>query len=630
MTYRGDIDGLRALAVLSVVLFHFSYLDGGFVGVDIFFVISGFLITKIIDDAVNAGRFGITDFYIRRIRRIFPALFAVYAATAIFAVFYFFSFEADFVGKALLSSVFFVSNIFFLRQSGYFAENGTVNPLLHTWSLSVEEQFYIVLPLLIFALSTLAVKLRHAILATIALVSFIAACLMVDADQSSAFYLMQYRGWEFLLGSLLAIGAVPAIKSQRLADYAGIAGLVLIVASVAIMSRKLPFPGHGALAPCLGAALIIHSGAGWRTGVSRLLSTPPMRFFGLISYSLYLWHYPIQIIYAHFWGKAGDEMKLSLILLSVAIATLSWRFIELPFRQHKGDGRRASLPVFGAAAASMAVLAFASVQLGTAVRVVRNEPPQVATLLNYLDDGNRQSFRQGPCYLMSSSNDLSAFQASKCLEISPSKQDFLIIGDSHAGHLWPGLTQVLPEINFLQGNASGCRPIFDAQGSRCAKLMEFIFTQFLPGKRLDGIIVAGRWRKNDIDGIRQTALRLRQYADRVIVFGPIVEYKIPLPRILALEYAKLSNGSVDSHRKTDQKQLDEVLGRAMQAAGIEYVSVYQAICTPECAIWAEQHTVPMQFDTNHLTTAGAKELTRRVKRQLFPDLAMRGGEKTFE
>lgn len=631
MTYRGDIDGLRALAVLSVVLFHFDYLDGGFVGVDIFFVISGFLITKLIDDAVNAGGFRITGFYIRRIRRIFPALFAVYAVTAIFAVTYCFSFEADFIGKTLLSSVFFVSNVFFLGHSGYFDGGTSVNPLLHTWSLSVEEQFYVVFPLLMLALSRFAVRIRHAVLGAVALVSFAASCVMAYADQPVAFYLMQYRGWEFLAGSLLAVGAVPAPASRRLAEYAGAAGLVLVVASIAIMSRKYPFPGHGALAPCLGAALIIYSGAAWPTRVSRFLSTPPMRFIGLISYSLYLWHYPVRIFYGHIWGKAGDGTKLALILISIALATLSWRFIERPFRAQREDSG-GKLPVFGAAAASMAVLALISIQLGAAVRVVRQEPPQVAALLSHLDDGKGQSMREGICFLMASSNDLSAYQPSKCLEISPNKQDFLLIGDSHAAHLWPGFSQVFPQINFMQANASGCRPVFEPEGkSRCRKLMEYIFTQFLPGKKLDGIIMASRWRKDDIEDIKQTALRLRQYADRVIVFGPIVEYTMALPRILALEYAHLAGeGGVASYRKTYQQELDLELGRAMQAAGIEYVSVYRAICAPECSLWAEQDTVPMQFDYGHLTTAGAKELARRVKRQLFPDVAMQGGTGSTE
>ena len=630
MTYRGDIDGLRALAVLSVLLFHFEYLDGGFVGVDIFFVISGFLITKIINDAVNAGTLSITDFYIRRIRRIFPALFVVYAAVAIFAIYYCFSYEADFIGKALLSSVFFVSNIFFLRNSGYFDADAIVNPLLHTWSLSVEEQFYIVLPWLIIALGGLAMWVRHAALSAIALISFAAACYMAYADQSTAFYSMQYRGWEFLAGSLLAVGAIPAIKSQRMAEYAGAAGLALIIASVAILSKEHTFPGHGALAPCLGAALIIYSGAGWGTRVSRFLSTPPMRFIGLISYSLYLWHYPIRIVYGHIWGKPSEEAKVLLILLSVCLATLSWRFIEKPFRA-RGSAGGVRLPVFGAAAASMAVLALAATQLGTAVRVGRQEPPQVAALLSQMSGGGAPTMRQDICFLTSSSNDLSAYQPSQCLDISPAKQNFLIIGDSHAAHLWPGLSQVFHQVNFMQANASGCRPLFEGGGkSRCTKLMDFIFKQFLPGKRLDGIIISSRWRKDDVEDIKRTVMYLRQFADRVIVFGPIVEYTMALPRIIALDYAKLTSGGVAAYRKSYQKELDLELGREMQVAGIEYISVYRAICAPECSIWAEPDTVPMQSDSGHLTTAGARELARRVKGQLFPNLAMQGAAKPAE
>ena len=322
-------------------------------------------------------------------------MFAVYAATVVFAFLYCFSFEADFIGKALLSSVFFVSNIFFYNQSSYFDDGASVNPLLHTWSLSLEEQFYILLPLLLILLGMFRARIRTAVLAAIAAVSFIAACIMVYSDKSAAFYLLQYRGWEFLLGSLLGIGAAPVIRTQRIADLTGLAGLTMIIGGVGLMNQNSPFPGHGALAPCLGASLVIYSGVSWRTPVARLLSLRPIRFVGLISYSLYLWHYPVRVAYQHIWGPFNDTFATLLIAISFVLAALSWHFVEQPFRRVRTRGTKT--PIFGAALISLTLMAVLAAELGTSVRIARSEPPQVTAMLNFLNYKAEVVARAGAC-----------------------------------------------------------------------------------------------------------------------------------------------------------------------------------------------------------------------------------------
>ena len=616
MKYRGDIDGLRAIAVVSVVLFHFDIIGGGFVGVDIFFVISGYLITKLIHDGVADGTFSIVDFYARRIRRIFPALFAVYAATIAFAFLYCFSFEAEFIGKAILSSLFFVSNVFFYNQSSYFDDGNSVNPLLHTWSLSVEEQVYIVLPLLLILLGTFHARMRTVALAVIAAASFIAACIMVYSDRSAAFYLMQYRGWELLLGSLLAVGAAPPIRTQRTADLIGISGLAMIMVSIALTDKDTPFPGHGALAPCLGACLVIYSGAAWRTPVVRLLNLQPARFVGLISYSLYLWHYPVRVVYQHIWGEFNDTFATLLIAVSFVLAALSWRFIEQPFRRARTG--RAEAPIFVAALVSLTVMATIAGNLGTAVRIARDESPQVTAMLDFLKY-RPEGIHAGTCFISLGEHTFSDFQPSTCLRIASDKPNVLVFGDSHAAHLWPGLSEIYPQINFLQATASGCRPSYDIDGQpSCSRLADFVLHEFIPSNKLDGVILSARWKnRDDLERIKTTALRLQAQGVHVIVFGPIVEYTLPLPRVLALQYASITDGP-GPYRKSDRQGLDRAFSREMHDAGIEYISVYNAICAPDCTVWLEEDKVPLQFDYGHLTKAGSRELARRIGPQFLP------------
>jgi peptidoglycan/LPS O-acetylase OafA/YrhL len=337
--YRPDIDGLRALAVLPVLFFHarVAGFSGGFVGVDIFYVISGYLITSIIAKDVALGRFSFVSFYERRIRRIFPALFAVVFFSVLAAAVLFVPTDLAAFGKSLIAMTFFVSNILFKRESGtagYFDPAFESKALLHTWSLSVEEQFYLFFPTALILIVRWAKGRQSESLALAVIVSFLINIWATQFRPISAFYILIPRAWELLIGSLLAIKAVPPLKWRVAREIAGLVGLGLIACAVSVFTKDTPFPGFWALLPCLGAWLIIYAGEGGPAAVTTILSFKPLVFIGVISYSLYLWHWPIIVFTNYF--SAGTSLsaveQVVVIISSLVMAFISFEFIESPFR----------------------------------------------------------------------------------------------------------------------------------------------------------------------------------------------------------------------------------------------------------------------------------------------------------
>src|SRR5215813_12350400 len=297
LKYRADIDGLRAVAVLSVMAFHMelSHFSGGFVGVDVFFVISGYLISAIVFSEISDGTYSITSFYERRIRRIFPALFGMLIVFSACASLYLFTSEMVNYAKSLLAATASVSNFYFWQHSGYF-DSPTSNPLLHTWSLAVEEQFYILFPLYLWAVRRFYPKHLKLSVGVLVVASLFASAIVVHFNPITAFYMPYTRAWELLTGTLLALGIFPRFSSSWLRNSAALVGMLMIFCSVVTYSPTTLFPGLSALLPCVGAALIIHAGEGGTTLIGRVLSWRPVVFIGLISYSLYLWHWPVILL----------------------------------------------------------------------------------------------------------------------------------------------------------------------------------------------------------------------------------------------------------------------------------------------------------------------------------------------
>jgi peptidoglycan/LPS O-acetylase OafA/YrhL len=340
--YRPDIDGLRAIAVLGVLLYHYgvSWLSGGFTGVDVFFVISGFLITGILRREMEAGEFSLIGFYDRRIRRIAPALFAVLIVTLAAGWFLLLPGDYEDMAESAAYSAAGLGNLYFFWNTGYFDQAADLQPLLHMWSLGVEEQFYVVWPLLLFVLMTLIASRRTLLGVLVAGLgaAFAFSVWQVGNDPKGAFYLPHPRAWELAIGAILVF--LPAVGSRVLGEIMGAAGIALIAWSYLAVTSADPFPGINALYACLGAALVI-----WpkpRTAVAWALSLRPMVWIGLISYSLYLWHWPVLVFFRHYAnGEVPDvTAAVPLAALSVLLGYLSWRFVERPFRRPLGTAVR--------------------------------------------------------------------------------------------------------------------------------------------------------------------------------------------------------------------------------------------------------------------------------------------------
>jgi peptidoglycan/LPS O-acetylase OafA/YrhL len=616
MKYRADIDGLRALAVLPVVLYHMGfsrYMPGGFIGVDIFFVISGYLITSIITANIESNSYSLADFYNRRIKRIFPVLFVLYITVAILSLLSHFPSESETVGNSIASSVFFVSNILFYYSSGYFDTTSDSNFLLHTWSLSVEEQFYVLFPIILYTMKNLTKNQRLLTLTTIAVASFLTSTYLVKNDASAAYYLVHSRAWELMLGALLAIHA-PKSLTKPAAELLGITGLVLILSSCFFINKATPFPGLAALPACLGTVAIIYSGIS-NTWISTILGNPILRFFGLISYSLYLWHWPIWVFFDEkfqFEGLSGFLAKIGLIILSIIVATISWQYIEKPFRQKRSWLNQRNVLTGGVIVMClMTVFAFSLSNLN---RIIWSPTPEAEKINEYVNYGGIKFNTDAKCFLHSEDNSWELFEKDKCLNISLTKPNILVMGDSHAAHLLWGLNETHPQLNFLQANASGCKPYLDTKGAAiCKDLMNYIITSFIPNQKLDNIIISARWKVSDIALLEKTVSELAKYTTRITVMGRIEEYNQALPRLIAQGMVRAPN-DVDNYvtqfERKDIQEIDNAFLKINWPANVKYLSTYD-IMQNQCNSLLI-NGVPKQFDYGHLTAEGSSCLATYI------------------
>lgn len=651
--YRADIDGLRALAVVPVVLFHADLpgFGGGFVGVDVFFVISGFLITQLIAQDAWAGRFSLAHFYERRIRRIFPALFAMLCAVMIAGAFLFLPADFRSLGRNAVGATLFVSNLFFWEQSDYFDGPAETKPLLHTWSLSVEEQFYIVFPLLLVWL--LKRGRSHAVLAigALALLSFAASVIAVAGDRATAFYLTPFRVWELLLGSLLALGAVPPLRSARAGGAAAAAGLVLILAAVIGFSAMTPFPGAAALLPCVGAALIIHSGSsGKLPAVGRWLAKPVPVFIGAISYSLYLWHWPL-FVFAEYYQihELSTFQSLGLVAACFALAALSWRFIEVPFRKGRAMG---GAPMFAAAGTVMACAVLA----GTAVYVRQGMPqrfaPKVDALSDYAQSVNPMSDR---CEAV----ELQLAPGSPCTIGDPARATQFLWGDSHAGALFGAFQAIAADgPATIYGATPRCPPLLGVGTSEsCIAANRRKLDHVLARPEIRNVVIAARWslyldgRAVDLGPAetngnlpeleRADGRTLEQFSPearaafrsslhdliqsllrggkRVVLVYPIPETGYDIPSTLA----RLSSRGEDPSRFTTSTQrylernrfVRHMLDNLGEHSNLVRVRPRRVLCRgPKCL--TNVGGKPLYFDSHHLSLPGARLLEPAFRQAL--------------
>jgi peptidoglycan/LPS O-acetylase OafA/YrhL len=457
MNYRREIDGLRALAVLPVILFHagFETFSGGFVGVDVFFVISGYLITTIILAELEQGKFSIVNFYERRARRILPALFLVMLVCIPFAWFWLLPSDMKDFSQSLVAVSLFVANIFFWLESGYFAPAAELKPLLHTWSLAVEEQFYLLFPVFLMFFWKFGRTFILVMFSLIFLLSLAIADWASYVMPSAAFYLLPTRGWELLIGSFAAFyfrNPRRPITGKILGEVGGLLGVILICLAIFIYTKNTPFPGLYALVPTLGALLIILF-ANQKNYVGRFLGNKFFVGLGLISYSAYLWHQPL-FAFARHKGITDADYFVFLILsfVSLLLAYVSWKFVETPLRNKQKFSRASIFTLGGGGIILFVVLGSYGVSNNGFVWRF----PVYTEVLSKLQWSEENNITQDCKSLFGGD------QYCRITNPTVAPTDILI-GDSHANHFFPGLSHYLEkkDRNLLMFGAGACPPFIE-------------------------------------------------------------------------------------------------------------------------------------------------------------------------
>jgi len=644
-SYRPEIDGLRALAILPVVLFHYraSGFRGGFVGVDVFFVISGYLITSLIQAEIARGTFSLLHFYERRVRRIFPGLFAMLAVASAAAYVFFFPVDLVRYAQSLFATALFGANFEFWREAGYFDVLANQKPLLHLWSIAVEEQFYLLFPALLILLRGRTARLRVAAVAFVFVASFALGVWGVGAAPVATFYLLPARAWELMLGALLALGAFPAIGSRYVSESLATLGVTLIGVSVFVFTPQMPFPGPAALLPCMGAALIIHCAHVPRTFVGSFLATPPLVFIGLISYSLYLWHWPIYVFatYLNLREPSGME-SAALIALSFVLAALSWRFIEQPFRKSRGHyGRRVLFP--GAAFAAgftAATAAFATSTDGLPQRLA----PDLQRILAEQDDHEPRIDR---CFGMTAAD---VRERRLCTigakGVAPS---FLLWGDSHADAILPALSGAAKRAGRagLFAGGESCPPLLgvSAAATDCRAFNDAVIER-AKDSQIREVIVEARWAKyaegtpygnepkgrilltddsctvSDLAGdnhavfargLARTVRKLKALGKTIVIVAAVPEIGWPVPAVLARRaLAKDSDiaaiGPPLRSYLARQSFVMQVFNRLIRDDAVHVLYPHRILCaTGACEV--ALNGVPLYRDEHHLSVFGASQLT---------------------
>ena len=592
--YRADIDGLRAVAVALVVGFHTFALSvpGGFIGVDVFFVISGYLITGLILDLQTAGRFSIKAFYVRRARRILPALSVVIAATLVIGWLVLFPLPYETLGLHAVAGALFFPNLVYWSEAGYFDSEAITKPLLHLWSLGVEEQFYLVWPLLLVLLRRWQSQ-RTAILCALSAASLIYSSIASFHDPVAAFYSPLSRLWELGVGGILASRRVEV----RYPELASVLGLTLIAGAAFTLTATSVFPGLLAIVPVGGTAMLI-------VGRSRILSSRPFVAVGLISYPLYLWHWPL-LSFAASLDFHTELAKGTVVAISIILAWATTRFIEFPIRF--GNLRFHGAAISVTVTFAVAVGAFIIFDLGGLPGRYPKEIWPVIATKEYPISGPTLN---GSCMLSEESFER---YRPECRD-----GDILVWGDSYSAFLATGLPKP-----YAQFSRSGCLPLLTGEANECAKSNAAIADEILRLKP-KRVILFGRWRLRAVnwrsdpklnEALRDTLHKLRQGIDDVILIGPSPEWPPNLPDVVYRSWSKYGvlpdriGISIEDYRATDA-----VMSTIANSEHVRFISILDSLCNPDGCL---THTPAsrselLDWDYGHLTVAGATYVVQKL------------------
>ncbi|TYL91744.1 acyltransferase [Bradyrhizobium rifense] len=603
--YRADVDGLRAVAVILVVVYHAfpRAMSGGFIGVDVFFVISGYLITGIVLSGINSSSFSIRKFYARRARRILPALATVLLAALAIGWVAMLPLPFHNLGLHAIAGALFFPNLLLLNEVGYFDAAAETKPLLHLWSLGVEEQFYLFWPLLLLGLTKIP-KWSTVGLIFVAIVSFLYCCYATRYHPATAFYSPISRLWELAIGGFLATGKFPATKRS---DLMSLAGIVLIVAGGFFLKRSNVFPGPAALIPVTGTALVVIFG-------SRILRQQWIVSIGLISYPLYLWHWPL-LTFAALAGFVSVPAKLAVILSSLVLAALTTAFIERPIRF--GWLRPSSVAV------SLSLMA-SVLGLSTAVwsddGVSSRFPEQIRPVLAVMQYNPALGGRVLKCWLELTTSFES--YRPECSEGST-----LVWGDSHAGRLYAGLAALKQSTSEIaQFTRDSCPPSALEGGEACAASNRAILAKISELKPKRVILFAvwtsypeykGLNAENAMSSSLAEMLRqLKTEVGEVILVGAPPLWTPDLP-IQVYDFWR-SNGQLPDRlppRTENYQSINMGLARMAAETGVRFVSPFAVLCNEAGCLThtASSRTELLTWDYGHLTIEGAEFIARLLR-----------------
>ena len=644
--YRADIDGLRAVAVLSVVFYHAGLptFGGGFVGVDVFFVISGYLITSIIWGQLGRGSFSIGGFYERRIRRIFPALFAVVLATVATGWLWMMPFDLQGFGSSLAAMAGFSSNFFFCK-TGYFDGGANIEPLLHTWSLSVEEQFYIVFPVLLALLARRGATTVRAVIVLLLVGSLVANVFGVRSNTAWAFYMPWQRAWELLAGSVLALGYLPSIASRRWCEILGVVGLAAIAVAVFGFDEHTRFPGEAALLPVVGTVLLIHTGSGAPTRVAVLLGMRAPVFIGLVSYSLYLWHWPIFVFARYRLMRdltSSEALALGAVALLAAVA--SWRWVERPFR-HVAAQDRGRVKVFIVALVLLAVTAL----VGGGLYFTRGVPMRLAPDVRA---AAMAAYDVNPDSDLCHNHKPEQLDADDVCQIGDGQApSFVVLGDSYADALVPGLAAAARSAgrSGFVITKGGCAPLPELGNPGCQAFSAATMGFLGRHPEIDTVVMAARWSgftegsrfgenrpkvtlsdalsetPGPADNRRVLARGFERGLEalaprRVVVIGFVPEQRVRPPRVIALVRRHGLDHEVGVDRATyDQRQAHAhaIIDPLAQRTGVSVIDLGPALCDA-AGCPGERDGMILYSDDNHLSLSGALALEQALAPSFVP------------
>jgi peptidoglycan/LPS O-acetylase OafA/YrhL len=609
--YLPALEGMRSLAVLAVLFFHLeiSLFPGGFLGVDLFFVISGFIITRNLLFDIEHRHFSLKDFYYRRFRRIIPALVITIFITLLCAIAILPADELARTAKSAVYSLLSLGNVNFWLESGYFDSSAHTKPLLHTWSLSVEEQFYLLWPTLLLIAASFRGRVLIAL--TLLLASLALSGYYERSIPEGVFFLLPFRIHQFMAGGLIAILALSAV---------GATGSILtLVGSIGLVWGFCSMTGE--TSPLVSAAWV--TGCGFLVILGRqsplsmfLYGSYPMQWLGARSYAIYLVHWPIIVLFKYQFGfELSVQQSVVLGLGSIAIAVVLHELVEKPFRKNGPDDtpfrRAAGLFTLGSILVTLLV---AAILWGTD-GISGRDDGEIGDLRRSAHEGflQRHEFiRTGTCHLKSGLS-IADFNESECSSPEPGKYNVLVIGDSLAADIYMMLSQTYPDMHIGQATAAGCAPLLEIQRKiydACLDLNK-LRLESLVRQDVDMIVLAAFWQSTHIPLLRETVSFLQGLGKEVVVFGPRIRFAENV-RLLMAQQESVENINRNLSKKVDRH---EALFAEMVNAlpGTLVVDMVAQQCTPTCDV-VDNETV-LYTDQHHFTPAGSRVFGERFKQE---------------